>query len=278
MTTEAIDTSEDLQLYSANVEYEVMPLQNLGAVVGFGYHWQDRDGGSDEDYSYLIGLHYDLFDGTRLKASHARKVRFPTIRDLFEADRGNPDLEAELTRHYEAGVEQKLPAETFLTVNGFYIDIEDFIARDDITRINRNFEEYEFKGFEVLVENRYFEKLLLRAGYTYLDTEDETSDLVDQVAHNPRHKTTLEATYQLPWNMSVYGSALWVANAYAYSDTEKKQLPEYLVCDFRINKLAAGGALDLYFGVNNLFDTDYVESYAVARPGRSLYGGVTWKF
>ncbi len=277
LTNDDIDTSENLQLYSANFEYEVLPLQNLGAVVGFGYHWQDRDGGSEEDYSYLVGLHYDLFEGTRLKASHARKVRFPTIRDLFEAGRGNPDLDAEVTKHYEAGVEQALPAETLLSVNGFYIDVEDFIARDD-TGLNQNFEEYEFKGVEVLVENRYFEKLLVRAGYTYLDAEDESSDLVDEVEHNPKHKATLEATYQLPWNMSVYGSALWVSNAYTYSNTEKKQLPEFLVCDFRINKMAAGGALDLYFGVNNLFDTDYVESYAIPRPGRSLYGGVTWKF
>ncbi|APG23861.1 TonB-dependent receptor plug domain-containing protein [Syntrophotalea acetylenica] len=275
------DTSEneDFQLYSADFEFEARPLQDLGTVFGFGYHWQDRDEKDEEDYSYLVGLYYDLLPGTRLKASHARKVRFPTLRDLY-GDEGNADLGGEVTWHYETGVEQNLPAETMFSVTGFYIDVEDFIAKDDATKIRRNFEEYEFKGIEVLVENRYFDKLLLRAGYTYLDTEDKSSDTRrDEIQYNPKHKTTLEATYQLPWQMSIYGSALYVAEAYTYdSNDNKKRMPEYLVCDFRINKKAAGGALDLYFGINNLFDADYEQSYALPRSGRFMYGGVTWKF
>jgi vitamin B12 transporter len=275
------DEEADFQLYSASIEYEVSPVRNLGAVVGVGYHWQDRDEKDEEDYSYLVGLHYDLFEGTRLKASHARKVRFPTLRDLYSTGDGNPDLGEEVTWHYEAGIEQALPAKSTLSVTGFYTDVEDFIAKDDVTEIRQNFEEYEFKGVEVLVENRYFDRLLVRAGYTYLDTEDKSSgSLIDEVQNNPKHKATLEATYRLPWNMSVYGSAMWVANAYTYNsdNTEQKRLPEYLLCDFRISKKAAGGALDLYFGVNNLFDTDYVQSYALPQPGRSIYGGVTWNF
>lgn len=280
--TSDVSEDKDFQLYSVDFEYEVNPLNNLGAVLGAGYHWQDRSEKDEEDYSYLIGLYYDLFEGTRLKASHARKVRFPTLRDLYSSD-GNVDLGCEVTWHYEAGVEQDLPAATTLSVTGFYIDVEDFIAKDDSVkpRIRKNFEEYEFKGVEVVVENRYFDKLLLRAGYTYLDTEDKSSgSLVDEIQNNPKHKTTLEATYQLPWNMSVYGSAMWVANAYTYNgdNTVQKRLPEYLICDFRINKSAADGALDLYFGINNLFDADYVQSYGLPQPGRFMYGGVTWKF
>jgi outer membrane cobalamin receptor len=280
--TSDVSEDKDFQLYSVDFEYEVNPLDKLGAVLGAGYHWQDRSEKDEEDYSYLIGLYYDLFDGTRLRASHARKVRFPTLRDLYSSD-GNVDLGCEVTWHYEAGVEQDLPAATTLSVTGFYIDVEDFIAKDDSVKpkIRKNFEEYEFKGVEVVVENRYFDKLLLRAGYTYLDTEDKSSgSLVDEIQNNPKHKTTLEATYQLPWNMSVYGSAMWVANAYTYNgdNTVQKRLPEYLICDFRINKSAADGALDLYFGINNLFDADYVQSYGLPQPGRFMYGGVTWKF
>ena len=272
------DTEDkDFQLYSVNFEYEAKPLNDLGAVLGLGYHWQDRSEKDEEDYSYLIGLYYDLFDGTRLKASHARKVRFPTLRDLYSSD-GNPDLGCEVTWHSEVGIEQALPAATTLSLTGFYIDVEDYIAKDGSQR--QNFEEYEFKGIEVLVENRYFAKLLLRAGYTYLDTEDKSSDLVDEVNNNPKHKATLEATYQLPWRMSVYGSAMYLAESYTYSsdNSVQKRLPEYVVCDVRINKSAANGALDLYFGINNLFDADYAPTYGLPMPGRYMYGGVTWKF
>jgi outer membrane cobalamin receptor len=283
------EVDEDFQLYTVSLEYEVSPVRDLDVVLGFGYHYQDRSEKSEEDYSYLIGASYQLFEGTRLKVSHSRKVRFPTLRDLYEPGLVyNPDLGAETTWHYEAGIEQALPAATTLSLTGFYIDIEDFIEKTTVVingeeeDIRKNFEEYEFKGVEVLVENRYFEKLFLRAGYTWLDTEDQSSDSNrDEVQYNPEHKLTLEATYQLPWGVSVYGSAMYVAKAYFYGgdDNElKKRLPEYVICDFKINKRTAGGALDLYFGINNVFDEDYEQSYLLPQPGRTLYGGATWRF
>ena len=275
-----VEEAGNFQLYSSTFEYEVTPLPKLGLVLGGGYHWQDRADKSEEDYTYMVGLHYDLFEGTRLKASHARKVRFPTLRDLYEPDRGNLDLDAEVTWVTEAGIEQDLPAATTVSLTGFYMDIEDFIARPDGEDQVQNYEEYQFYGVEVAAENRYFDKLFLRASYSYLHTEDKSSDSNrDQIQNDPEHKVALEATYQLPWNMSVYGSALWVANAYTYNDDSsiKKRIPEYLVFDFRLSKKVAN-ALDLYFGINNAFDANYETSYAIPQAGRTMYGGVTWKF
>lgn len=276
------ETDADFQLYSATLQYEVTPVRNLGLVAGLGCHWQDRDESSEEDYSYTLGLYYDLLEGTRLKASHARKVRFPTLRDLYDVDSGNPDLGAEVTWHYEAGIEQALPAKTMVSLTGFYIDIEDFIEKNDITGLSENFEKYEFYGVEVSAENRYFDRLLLGASYTYMSTEDKGDDSErDELQNRPEHKIVLEATYQLPWQMSVYGSAQYVAQNYYYAkqDTsDQRRLPEYVVVDFRVNKSAAGGALDLYFGINNLLDEDYEQSYGFPVAGRTMYGGVTWKF
>lgn len=286
-----VDVDEDFQLYSAGLEYEVNPIQDLGIVLGAGYHWQDRPEKSEGDYSYLVGASYQLFEGTKLKFSHSRKVRFPTLRDLYDPEYVyNPKLGAEVSWNYEAGVEQLLPAETMVSVTGFYIELDDAIKKQDIVVdgddavISKNFEEYEYKGVEVLVENRYFKNLFLRAGYTYLKSEDKSSGSdVDEVQNNPEHKVMLEATYQLPWGLSVYGSALYAANSYTYGtdsskNTVQKRLPEYLICDFKINKSAANGALDLYFGIKNLFDEDYEQSYQLPQPGRTIYGGVTWKF
>ncbi len=277
------DIDDDFQLYSVTTEYEVSPFPKLGIVLGGGYHWQDREGGTDEDYTYLIGLQYNLYHGTRLKASHARKVRFPTLRDLYDFDRGNTDLCAEVTWNTEAGIEQDLPAETMVSLTGFYIDIEDFISRPEGEDQVQNFEKYEFYGVEVAAENRYFDRLFLRASYSYLHTEDKSSGSeVDQIQNNPEHKVVVETFYQLPWNMSLYGSARWVTTFYTYGenddgDTLKKRIPDYLICDFKINKRVAD-ALDLYFGIDNIFDEDYETSYAVPQPGRTVYGGVTWNF
>jgi outer membrane cobalamin receptor len=281
--TSYLDEKEDVQLYSASMEYEASPLHKLGVVLGAGAHWQDRDGSNEEDYSYLVGLTYELFEGTRLKASHSRKVRFPTLRDLFDPDDGNAELGAEVTRNYEIGVEQALPAQSRLSVTGFYIDAEDFIEKvEAISPVRQNFDEYEFYGVEVTAENRYFDGLLLRASYTYMSSEDKSDDAErDELQNRPEHKATLEATCQLPWGMTAYGSLLYVTDNFYYNRkdaSDQAKLPDYFVVDFKLNKSAANGAIDLYVGLDNLFDEDYEQSYGFPQPGRTLYGGVTWKF
>jgi outer membrane cobalamin receptor len=272
----------DFQLYSASLEYEVSPLDKLGVVLGAGAHWQDRESDTEDDYSYLVGLTYDLFEGTRLKASHARKVRFPTIRDLYDTDDGeiNEDLTAETTYHYEAGVEQVLPAKTLLSLTGFYIDIEDYIEKNE-DDVRQNYEEYEFYGAEVAAENRYFDRLFLRASYTYMSTKDKSEDSDrDELQNRPEHKVTLESTTRLPWGLTTYAAAQYITNNYYYSSdgTEQDELPSVFLVDFKLNKSAANGAIDLYLGVDNMFDEDYEQSYGFPLAGRTFYGGATWKF
>lgn len=107
---ETTDIREHLYTYSSSLEYNVNPIDPLGIVLGAGWHLQERTKGDNEDdYSFLIGAYYDLFSQTRLKASVARKIRFPSLRRLYEEGKGNPDLEAERTYHYQAGFEQNIP-------------------------------------------------------------------------------------------------------------------------------------------------------------------------
>ncbi len=270
----------DFQLYSASLEYEVSPLDKLGVVLGAGAHWQDRKSDNEEDFSYLVGLTYELFDGTRLKASHARKVRFPTLRDLYEDGEVNEDLTAETTWHYEAGIEQVLPAQTLLSLTGFYIDIEDYIEK--VNDVRKNYDEYKFYGVEVAAENRYFDRLFLRASYTYMSTEDKSDDTDrDELQNRPEHKVTLESTCRLPWGLTAYAGAQYITDNYYYSDTdpvEQDKLPSVFLVDFKLNKSAANGAIDLYLGIDNVFDEDYQQSYGYPLAGRTFYGGATWKF
>lgn len=277
------DTDEDFQLYSVSLEYEVVPLDKLGVVLGAGAHWQDRESDSEEDFSYLVGLTYNLFEGTRLKASHARKVRFPTLRDLYDTADGeiNEDLTAETTWHYEAGIEQDLPAKTMLSLTGFYIDVEDYIEKNALD-VRENYEEYEFYGVEVGAENRYFDRLFLRASYTYMSTEDKSDDATrDELQNRPEHKVTLEGTGRLPWGLTAYAAAQYITDNYYYNDKTpnvQDRLPGTFLVDFKLNKSAANGAIDLYLGVDNVFDEDYSQSYGFPLAGRTFYGGATWKF
>jgi len=68
-------------------------------------HRQRREiGPNDSGSSFLLGLHHRLRRDLRLKASAARKVRFPSLRQLYGVGEGNTDLRPETSRNYEVGL------------------------------------------------------------------------------------------------------------------------------------------------------------------------------
>jgi len=280
LVRELVDQSNDFQVYSTLLEYEASPLDHLGIVVGGGYHWQDREDDTKSDYSYLLSAYYDFPTDTRIRANHARKIRFPTLTDLYSPDGGNPTLEAEKTMHYEIGLEQGLPAKTSVSLTGFYIDVNDFIEKDS-DGLKTNFQEYTFAGFETIIENRVVDNLLLRAGYTYMDTEDKSADSQrDVLQYRPKNKLTFESNYRLAWGMSLYGSLTYVADQYFYdkSQIEKKRLSDYALVDVKLSQEFFQGKLTAYLGAKNLLDKDYEQSYGLPQAGRTVYGGLNYRF
>ncbi len=116
-----------IDVYSAALEYEITPMKGFGLVFGYGHYWLNKDEGDDNEGSYLVGAYYDIHENTRIKGSFAKKIRFPDMRQLYDPQRGDPDLKTEESNNYELGVEQKLPWNSKVTLTGFLIDVEDYI-------------------------------------------------------------------------------------------------------------------------------------------------------
>ena len=274
-----VQDERDIDIYSAALEYEVVPLKNLGLVFGYSQSWLKKDEGDDNDGSYLVGAYYDIHENTRIKGSFARKIRFPDIRQLYEPDRGDPNLQTEKSNNYELGIEQKLPWNSNVTLTGFLIDVEDYIEFiETVSDKFLNYEEYQFKGAELTAENRYIKNLLLRAGYTYLYTEDKSPDTErDELQNRPRHKVTFEGKYTFPYGFSPYANIIYVADQVFYSretPLSKRLLNDYLLVNLKVDQMLFKGKADLYVGVDNLFDVDYEQSYGFPQAGRFIYGGV----
>jgi outer membrane cobalamin receptor len=280
-----VDVNQDFQLYSALFQYEISPIPHLGLVGGAGLHEQQRVDGSNENYSYQLGAHYDLFEGTRLKANYSRKVRFPTLRDLYDPVSGNPALVPETTLNYEAGIEQNLPAKTMLSVTGFIIDAHNFIEVFNSPTggqgFAENFDTYRFRGFEVSAENRLIRNLLARASYSFLHSENDSPGIHATVLqYRPQDKVTLEGTYRLPCGTTLNASLVYVANQFdiGQDNVSTLKMPAYTVMDVKINQSLMNNSVDLYIGVRNLLNADYAENFAYPQAGRTLYGGVGYRF
>ncbi len=277
-----IDTDKNLQEYSAALEYTITPIDQVTLVAGSGYVAQTGpESETATDWTYLLGASYRPFDGTTISANHARKVRFASIRNLFDATSGNEELDPEIARHFEIGLDQELPFKTVFTGAVFKTYAEDLIEKDNVTEIYENYEDYLLQGFEVGLENRFFDSFWARTSYGYLHTEDKSDDSErDELQYRPRDTVTVEAQYTCPFGTALYAGVRYVANQYTYNDdaTMKKRMDDFTVVDLKLSQSFLEKTLDLYAGVNNLFDEDYEESYGFPRPGRTLYCGFDYFF
>ncbi|MGH8119348.1 MAG: TonB-dependent receptor domain-containing protein, partial [Gammaproteobacteria bacterium] len=251
-------------------------FDKLGLTGGAGYAWQDRPSGDDDGVTYLIGGYYDLFPGTRIHVSHSHLIRFPTLRDLFEPGRANPDLESEKTDHYEAGIRHEFsqfPAGLGITV--FRIEAEDFIETDS-NGVAQNVEEDRFEGVEITAEARPLESLDLRGAYTYLESRNLSAGVTNRDLQNrPQHQLSVETVYQFPWDMYLYLAWLHIEGSLDLSrqaPIKSRETGDYDVFDLKIDK--SFGNVSIYARALNLLDEDYVESAGFPAPGRTvLIGG-----
>ena len=275
------NASRSLTTYSTALEYEISPLPGLGLVAGYGHHWQARHELSEDDYSLLAGVHYDIFENTRLKGSFKRNIRFPSLADLYDVSKGNPDLVAERSCTYEGGVEQKLPFSSMVSLTGFYATARNLIQNDQTISKNMNISSVRFKGFEIEAMTRFVKRLLLRASYSYLESEDGSLGK-DQQQYTPRDKITLEGKYDFDFGLSPYVSLLYFGNQYFYTKNnapivQKAKLNDYTLVNIKLSQRVVDNKVTLYLGVNNIFDENYETSYGFPQAGRFLYGGIEFR-
>ncbi len=279
-----IDVDEDYNVHSAAVEYTVIPVDRLHLVFGYGFFMMKKDDGGDENQSsWMAGAVYDLFEKTQVKGSYARKVRFPSISQLYDTSAGNADLNAETSDHYETGLTQQIFDDTSLSFTVFRINAEDLIEKD-AADVYQNFQEYRFSGAEIGVETHPVEDLTLRASYSVLDSKDESSGTqLDELEHRPENTYALEATYRFGFGMSVHGDILRVSDQYFYdSDNKdpllKKELNDYTLVNLKLSQRLYREMVEAYIGADNLMDEDYEQSYGLPQAGRTVYGGMIYRF
>lgn len=272
-------TYRSVQLYTLALQDDVSPIDDLGISLGVSMVGQRRSSSNENDYTYVLAGNYQVIDGTTLKASHARKVRFPSVKNLYEADAGNTDLDPEVTWHYEAGIAQALPLASTLELTVFRLDSENYIEKD-ATDTYQNNDKYQFKGVEATLTSMPIESLTTKLGYTYMESENLSDDATfTKLQYRPKHKATAEATYVTSFGTTLYGSFRYFADQYAINNNEDgyAPMPDYAIVDVKISQDITE-ALSLYIGANNLTDTNYAESYGFPRPGRVIYTGLDYTF
>jgi vitamin B12 transporter len=264
----AIDRHVDV--YSTGAEWQIRPATRLGVVLGTAVNVQQRPGAiTDTEPTWLAGLSYGAADELRLHASATRKIRVPSIDQLFNTSSGNATLRSEHAYGVDAGADYRLGSASNVVVSAFATDARDFIERTSPDPFE-NHDRYRFRGVEVVIQTSQIPQLNLRGVYSFLDADDLTNGTLP-LQTRPRHRGSLEWIWSPIVGSTVRGAAYRTGSQLYDSrgaDPIQRRADGYTVVDVGITQTLAR-RFDVVFDVTSLFDRLYDQAYGLPREGRA---------
>jgi hypothetical protein len=286
-----VDSDADLGAFSLGAEYEVEPLAGLGLVLGYSHAFLEGDQGVDDDGSiFLAGITGSIpwEWETDLRASAAHKIRFPSVVQLYDPQDGNPGLDPERCWCFEAAVMQTLPFHSSVELVGFLQELDDFIERADrvsgqpqgAPRPFLNRQKLRIWGTELSLASRPIESVELRFSYAYLKTKDRSNDRnYPRLANRPEHTVDLDARYYHPWDGDLRVALRYLDGIEEDGDPPAlKQLDDFTAVDLRIAQRFWNDRVEIYAGVDNVFDEEVEVNFGFPLAGRTFLGGGSIRF
>ena len=142
-------------------------------------------------------------DKTKLFASWAEKIRFPTLSQLYQGNLGgNTNLKPEKTDNYVVGASRPLTQYATAEVSFFVHDVTDMINRNAPSHPSRQYLNYGrifIWGSEVTGQIFPMKDLSFGIGYTYTNATDESPNTpTSRVDYVPTSKVDLTGKYLIP--------------------------------------------------------------------------------
>ncbi|MBX9925628.1 MAG: TonB-dependent receptor [Hyphomicrobiaceae bacterium] len=273
-----------IENYSVAAEQELKLTSAWSAVAGLGYAEHRRDERDDNGYTYLVGTRYALTADTAVRGSVARKIRFPTLRDLYavSGNVGNPQLKPEVTQNYEVGVEHFVRrANVLLNVALFRTDAKDFIEAD-AAGIFRNFAQYDFRGVQSSARFAGVRNLDVLLGHTYLESENQSPGSDTRVLQaRPRHKFTSTIDYRFDTGTKLHADYLFSGGSRDLSrtlPTRTIDLKDYHLLNLGVSQEVLNGALEVHVRAENVLDQTYEDNFGFPQSGRAFFIGGKARF
>ena len=286
--TDREDIDEDIDNFSIYLQDEYQIFDPLYLVFGVRFDEHSEFG---SEWTPRTSLIYKILDNFRFKASYGTGFRAPGLSELYvtstrkrgkEVYESNPDLDPETSESYEVGIEGEYK-KSWGRITAFRNEIEDLIEpiwykstgtgkkKTDYYRY-QNVSEAITQG----VELEYGLKLPMGFSFSgnmaYLNTENKETD--KDLEGEPKYKGHLELGYRYPeLGLRANVRMDYIGERYYAEGTEggytlfhcylSKELSQYL---------------ELFVGVNNIFDKREEKDEVVYVEPTYFYTGITVRY
>ncbi|MGF1545676.1 MAG: TonB-dependent receptor plug domain-containing protein [Parvularculaceae bacterium] len=258
--TEGIDTISGFGLVQARAG----SFLTLNAGVR---HDTSEDFGGETTFSASAAFAVPV-TGTILRASYSEGFRAPTASELSF----NPDLFAEFSDGFDAGIEQPL-FDDRLRLRATYFDqsIDDLIAFDLTTFNFLNVQTFRSEGVEASLDARPADWLSIKAAYTYTDATNVSLGVV--AGGQPDHRVNAELAAMATRRLSLSVGVTYNGEEEIVGQT----LDAFTLVNLRA-AFAARDGLELFARVENALDADYQDNVGFGTAPVSAFGGVRATF
>lgn len=287
-----INQAFDRKMYNYYIQDEI-EIKDFIFTLGANLDDNDKYG---TEWSPNAGVVYKIDDNQRLKVNYSEGFKAPTLTQGdsgYISDKkpipimrvihiGNDDLKPETSKSYELayefyGEDTRFKASIFRTdfkdmIDGKEINKKMFPMPMTYTYEYQNIEKANIRGFETDFKYDFNENHTLNANYTYLKTEDESTN--EELTYRPKHTVNIGLSSKFGYGISSYLSANYVGEQYITS-TDKAS--GYTTVNIQVSK-KLNKDLTASIGVNNIADKklDNSDLYYIER--RLAYVGLNYKF
>jgi vitamin B12 transporter len=252
-------------------------------AVGLGARLDDHDR-FGAHATFRVTPVVTLAHGTRLKATFGTGFKAPTLFQLFDPDFGNPDLEPETSRGWDAGVEQDLAGgRVRLGATAFGTRFEDLVGFE-FPDGYRNVSAARAHGLETFVSLLAGSAARVRASHTWTDTKDASAGSPDEglaLLRRPRHQAAVAVELALTPRADLAVDVRFVGER---DDKDFAAFPAARVTldGYATVRVAGSWALSdgvrLHARIENALDAEYREVFGYGTQGRAFYAGVRAAF
>jgi vitamin B12 transporter len=267
----------DVDTVTLGVENVYRFTDRIALVTGLSYDLQTGGGRStDWELCPQSGFTVDLERFGTVSAAVSRKIRFPTLRELFDPLQGNPDLNAESALTYELGHHIQW-ALAYVDLALFRSEVHDLIEMPGGGEAEpaQNLSDTVQQGVELATGVHPWEPVHLDVNYTFLNTDVHDPGVpVDssEIQHRPAHRFNGILHLNLPLDLR-----LRIEGSYT-SDQLDRFGSDVKVDDYALFNVALSRTftryLEVFTGVRSALDVDYEDKLGSPQPGRWVFAGL----
>lgn len=252
-------------------EWAIRPNWVTTFGTGFSLFRQQNHTKIKSQLEPSLGINYTLPSYGIISASYAVNSAYPTMRQLFSHDRGNPDLKPQVGYKYEAC--WKLPFTSSLMNGSFHqsfyynrvLNLIDIVqdSYQNIYHVNSYGTESEL----TLQPLPYWEQVYTFAWLQY----DSGSDY--RLTESPKNAVDIKQVITLPFQTKLTYDASWKDIRQSQDGNYRYHaLPSYWLHDLRLEHKWKHCRLQV--ALTNLFDQNYDEEFGYPAEGRNFLVGI----